>query len=668
MRRTRLGLTVLVAIALPVPGLARAPDRPAGPHLDARRATLRRLQETAREHPGDARALRELAAACLDAGFTHAARVTFERVTGLDPSDAGAWRGQGLAWKRDWLATLADASLQRAVECLSNAARLEPENAGVWTHLAALRVEQGDAAGAARSAAFALAADPSLGAAYLAAAAAAHRAGRLAEAESLFAVALPRLPDPVAQRFRDLAPLLDDGAREDFAALPAAARAEAVRRFWVDLDPDPTSAANEAWLEYQARVAHAVLLVSDAWEPRWDMRAELYVRYGAPARVSYQPPGVPLARRPNQYDQWFVDFIGGFARDPRHVGDSEPMWYPLHAQVWDYPDLGMRVLLEDRAVSQNYELPRNSQRESEPSPDPEALARSGFVAAPGGRGAFAPLPPGTEPLPVRGLVSVFQGADGPRLVAHVVAPGVPGAELVAECVVLDSSRRERQRASRPLGPSRCDPAAERAGDFAFDLPPGSYRVAVAVSDGRSVRGVFRAAPDVAPPPRSLAMSELVPVCGPLEPAAGADGVRLDPAHGASVGPGAPLLAYFEVYQLRPDASGATLFEYEYTVRSLDPDRRPWHRRLFSRHGPDPITVRTPERGRGPTRRQYLSVPVQSLPAGRYRLEVRVRDERSGAATRRALEFTKRPPQDRRFDGQAPSENAPRRRAAFSGRS
>src|SRR5262249_22759371 len=102
----------------------------------------------------------------------------------------------------------------------------------------------------------------------------------------------------------------------------------------------------------------------------------------------------------------------------------------------------------------------------------------------------------------------------------------------------------------------------------------------------------------------------------------------------------PLLAYFEVYRLRPDASGATRFDYEYSVRSLDPDPRPWFKRMFARGPGSAIAVRTPEEGYGPLRRQYLSVPTQSLHPGRYRREIIVRDRAPGGLARREVDFVK----------------------------
>jgi hypothetical protein len=134
------------------------------------------------------------------------------------------------------------------------------------------------------------------------------------------------------------------------------------------------------------------------------------------------------------------------------------------------------------------------------------------------------------------------------------------------------------------------------------------------------------------------LSDIVLVCGPLETVPVGGSVRLDPNLEHRIGGDEPLLAYFEVYALRPEASGATKFEYEYKVHSLERDTRPWFKRMFSRSGAERIAVRSPEEGAGPTRRQYLSVPAQSLPPGRYRLEVTVRDH--GATTRREVEFEK----------------------------
>jgi len=75
--------------------------------------------------------------------------------------------------------------------------------------------------------------------------------------------------------------------------------------------------------------------------------------------------------------------------------------------------------------------------------------------------------------------------------------------------------------------------------------------------------------------------------------------------------------------------------------------------MFSRSSSEPISVRAPEEGVGPTRRQYLSVPAQSLKPGRYRLEVTVRDH--GASTSRTVEFMKLAAATESSSASAPAE-------------
>jgi GWxTD domain-containing protein len=616
--------------------LGEGGERWAQGSYEERRKALDALEQAAKLTPRDAHVQLRLAHAYLDAGYSHDAKELFEHITELVPEDADAWEGLGRVWKRDWLATLATASLEKSIHYLDEAARRDPARAQVWTMLVVLRLERGDPNLAVAAAQSALAAAPDSASPALAGGIGAYQGGRLAEAESLYTLALARLEPRIAARFRDVSPLVPRQDGEEMLDAPPPIRAEATRRFWSVSDPDPTTPVNEAKLEYWTRVARASLLFSDSWWPHWDARADLYVRYGPPEHIAYQPPGARVMQRPNKTDNLYGDPQNGV----RRVGDALPLWYPLHAQVWEYPRLGMNVLLEDLSISQNYEMPRSSEAEIDAVPDPAIAARNGLLLTGTGRGTFAPLPPGVRPLAVQGSVSVFEGETGPRLIAHIAAPGSPATSLIADCVVIDTSEQVVQRASRALGASRCDPAMTRAGDFTFDLQPGRYRVALAVSDGHGSHGVMRARRELPPVVRVLAMSDVVLVCGPLESVPAAGSVRLDPNFERRIGDGEPLLAYFEVYRLRPDAGGATRFEYEYSVRSLDPDPRPWFKRVFGRPSSDAIAVKTPEEGVGPTRRQYLSVPTQSLHPGRYRLEVVVRDHATGGRARRVVDFVK----------------------------
>ena len=80
----------------------------------------------------------------------------------------------------------------------------------------------------------------------------------------------------------------------------------------------------------------------------------------------------------------------------------------------------------------------------------------------------------------------------------------------------------------------------------------------------------------------------------------------------------PLTAYFEIYDLAPDERGRSRFEYVYTVRSVQRDDRIWIARVFkpTRTVP-PIRASRQEEHVGTLRRQYISVPLGSLPPGPY---------------------------------------------------
>jgi hypothetical protein len=80
-------------------------------------------------------------------------------------------------------------------------------------------------------------------------------------------------------------------------------------------------------------------------------------------------------------------------------------------------------------------------------------------------------------------------------------------------------------------------------------------------------------------------------------------------------------------------------EFEYTVRSAEKDRRLWIQRLIAPRPPIPdVSATRREEQTGPLRRQFVTVPVQTLPAGRFRLEIRVRDLNAGTEAARAAEF------------------------------
>lgn len=585
-------------------------------NIEGRQAAITELEQATTLVPEDAEVQLLLARAYYASGYLRAARTRFERVVALAPADPLAHFGLGQVWRRDWLKFLERASLDRAIDEFAAAVTLDSTMIDGWLLLSSLRVEAHDTTGAAQAAERALAIAPSRAEAMLAVASTAWRMGELLRAQQAFASAIPRLPVSVRQRFEDIAPLASEADTALYNHLDGAARREFERRFWTESDPDLATEENEAQLEYWARVAQAFFLFYDVGRREWDQRGEVYVRYGPPEQLDYNPLDAELYH---------------------HVGDSRIL-YPMNVLVWSYPSLGMVVPMQDRVLSEYYLPPMTKDRDPDPRPDPDSLAKLPLVGTRQMRGVFHTLPPRTLPVKFKAEVAVFEGIKGGHVFSSLEAEATPGDTLRAQWVVLDSTETEVARGSRPLSPSACAADRYRVADFASDLAPGRYHVSMSLRAGNR-RGAARVMIDVPKPTESLALSDLVVTCG--TPIVLGPSVRLNPNPRARVLAGAPLTAYFEIYRLTPGDDGQSRFEYVYTVKSGTPDQRVWLQRALSSRAPaTALEVSRVETNFGELRRQFVTVPVQSLPPGLYRLEIVVRDLVSGQEARTRADFVR----------------------------
>ena len=110
------------------------------------------------------------------------------------------------------------------------------------------------------AAAHALEAEPRNLDAQLASAMSDSAAARSTRADSLFRIAMPRLPRDVHERYDDIAPVSSEQDTAVFNHLGLVGKMEYLRRFWREADPDPATPENEAQLEYWARVTQAYFL------------------------------------------------------------------------------------------------------------------------------------------------------------------------------------------------------------------------------------------------------------------------------------------------------------------------------------------------------------------------------------------------------------------------
>jgi hypothetical protein len=292
----------------------------------------------------------------------------------------------------------------------------------------------------------------------------------------------------------------------------------------------------------------------------------------------------------------------------------------------------MKVNLWDRSLTQTYELPVSYVRDTSPRPDPASLSgHADLVVLGGGRGVYRAIPPGLGLLAARAELSRFPGDTATRLVAYVEAPGGPADSMWASWAVADDDRRQVARGSAPLAISACEPTERRVAEFSAAVPPGHYRVDLAVSDGHRRRGLVHLAARVEPPPERLTLSDLVLLCGAP---AGDVPVRIEPNLDGRIGGARAVSVYFEADHLAAGPDGRSRFAYTYAVQPASPRGRPTG-------GAEPVFQATREEEYvGTRRRQFVSAPLKGLKPGTYEVQIELRDLVSGATASRAVQFVK----------------------------
>jgi len=235
--------------------------------------------------------------------------------------------------------------------------------------------------------------------------------------------------------------------------------------------------------------------------------------------------------------------------------------------------------------------------------------------------------------PVRARVDRFPTSAGTRLVAHVEVDGSPVDTLAASWAVVDTTGHVVTRVSSALAPSACAPDQRRAAEFAAVVGPGVYRIDLAVQRARRSRGVAHLWTDVASSGSALGLSDLVLFCGAAGGMAADGSIRLEPRYDSNLGTERALTTYFEIHGL--------------TVGRDDVSRVRTRWRLFAlpsgsesrvTHPPAREFVRE-DSPVGPLRRQSVTVPLEDLPKGRYRLEIEVTDVTNGAIATAATVFS-----------------------------
>ncbi|MEQ1832931.1 MAG: GWxTD domain-containing protein [Candidatus Eisenbacteria bacterium] len=568
------------------------------------------LEEAIRLAPDDSRIVLSLGRLSLEAGMLKRSRMLAEGLLARSPQSSDGHLLLGETERRAWLMDPEEVTLDRAIASLTRALRFGPRDLRCGELLVPLLIEAGQDSAALAVAVLTARSAPEDPHAAVLVACALQSAGDPGAAGAIYERAIPRLPASERTRYLELTPLLPYRMREAYEELEPSAREARATEFWRSNDPDPISEYNEARVEFDARMTRALLLYGVDNFDDLDERGRITVRFGSPAVRELQPMRM---------------------NGPADIGNT---------LAWTYPDLGMRVWFGASNPQGHY----RSRYGSAVHAFAESLAtHPELVAALGGWVTFRALPEGMEPLGAMCRVARFPSEAGDHVLAQLESLAGAAASLDADWVVLDSASAILTRGRATFGPSACGPVELRASSFDASLAPGRYQIAVRVGDGDRRRAVLRQEVAVSVPDAGLSLSDLVVVCGRPEASMASEGVvRLEPSTGLVPQSGEQLVAYGEIHGLRPTSEGERRFEYTCTVEPETRDRRSFLARLLApKPVPPTVEVMRAEVASGDVRRQFFRVPVSGLPAGRYRVQLKVRDLVSGAESSRVAAFERR---------------------------
>lgn len=435
-----------------------------------------------------------------------------------------------------------------------------------------------------------------------------------------YARGLALLDDATRAAYGDVERIMSYREKDRIEAISAGRRPDAVRSYWLNADPDPTTPINERELEHVRRMFVADALYSNAPSHKrgWETdRGEAFIKLGPPLSIK------------------------------RSLGDDESSG---KVEIWTYVLHGVlhQFLFVDEYLNGNPRIPysmdvllsylRHSSNRS--LYRPRAAAIPGIVDATAFR---------DDAMNSSVYIAMSVDADSLRravdlsTVNHLLVRGAWFDDAWRRVGSFSDSLWTSDVPERRVGPRRVRDVVRR-----IALPFGRFHLACAMQDdGGKARAVVRADADASRFMRSdLTLSDIMLVreSGPASCAVNRPGARVWPRVGRTYATGQTLRVYVEIYNLSTVAHLAR-YDVRFSIYPARDDDTPvwedWGRRAAALVGlfeSDPVIAQTFTReGRGHSGHELIGIDVDSLPAGPYDLVIDVVDRRTGA---RAVERTR----------------------------
>ncbi len=217
-----------------------------------------------------------------------------------------------------------------------------------------------------------------------------------------------------------------------------------------------------------------------------------------------------------------------------------------------------------------------------------------------------------------------------------------------QVALLDLNTGATYRAQRDLVFEGAGDLTRQQGGFVPDVarlevPPGKYRMEVSARDRLTGRmGVYRQEVEVGDYARGRLRLSSLELAWQVSQGQEGDkftkrGMRVIPLPTRMFRKGQGIFVYYEVYNLKRDASGQTNHTVEYTVRSEAGGIFSKLARTFVGQRPE-VAVSQGQAGTEEAEYRYLELDLRGLPPGKGILTVTVKDLNSGEAVKRELGF------------------------------
>jgi GWxTD domain-containing protein len=489
--------------------------------------------------------------------------------------------------------------------------------------------------------------------------------GREEEATEMYYGGVVRLNEPKEwdDLYAEIRILLEPEERERFLTLDMEEKGEFVRKFWKSKDPTPTTPNNERLIEHFRRIAFVRENFPDIIPPYYDDRGKVYVKYGPPdAKYVSQMRGEGVKDNESwSYEKSIrrgltFDFVkkGTSYREVQDLSEAAPAgssegvrnttMLRLYRDRADFTESYSRFSLETQSIDQSVMSKFRATRHNATEDAPVSVFRYEQAET------FLPFVYNVSQFRTsdrNSRVEIYLGVSNNQLMYMPSQEGI-STSLGYTFVLQDSNYADLDRRNNRFSLRANTQEEVRNQLFLhqenFVLSPGKHTLAIRVENpqGRShgsysneieIRN-FRG--------NSLMMSD-VQLASDIQPSNTEDkfvknGLKVVPYPYTAVRIKRPVYLYFEIYNLKYNASGNTDYTVTHKVDMMEYKRSFLSKtfgaigRLFGGKKQMGISTSYQQVKNDTEAIEYLSLDLGKLPVGIAQLTVSVTDNTSNETT------------------------------------